>query len=930
MDDKPYNQKSAEMRETPSPSPLDSNFPSPTSDTKPSAASRRSYDTSTKPTIKKLQTNRTSSATNSPIGSRESSPVRPQLRNTSAARSGTPSRSRNNSQDISPSRSTSNNHPPSAAAIQRVLSAQKTPTLNHVASEPSIRAPIPQKPLVTSEVRDGPRWPVSPRIRSPPPRQPSLLSPRKTDQELPAVNVQRTSPAAEQRAEGKSSADSEPEESLLAPGMRTPARGVSGGSSTLETVQEISQPNTPSFELDGAIDRTFNGTPTLPSEQDLMDGASVDTLKRPTLVTNESGSESGGKGDNKMKNITSTTSRPLPPKAFSGPAAGRGKPSGEGSAKNMTVETETVSSIPQITLATGAGGLGANGSLRAKQSTETIRPRKEKKKSRKAPSVTSGTGEQLISRSRLHHHHSTRSISSAYSARSPDKACGQGPSPRKGSMDSTSPERTVSERSSRRPSLNLYSASLLLTRQRPASSKADIFEAKVASAVDEANSSDSEETFVYESNPPEQERPRRFHSRTPSATSMASQIDARNGLRSMMDSGSHSVAMKKSMKFANSFNPSGAEMSTEDDGKGTARSNLGRGSAHHHFSRWGRNGGNGHASLFDNESPFPNAAKSKFSSNPSRQGSRPTSPRVVNQARMSMSGNANGKRTSPISSGYDLDDAADDERTPLIPSTIRSARSSRIRRGGAPSSRHVEHQRQNRSIFARFAGCMFVSFLILSVVAGLVAFMFATTQPLANVKVLALKNILASEQDVILDLQVVAQNPNLVAVTIDSMDMVIFAKSKYAGTDSEWWAQPPRKFSWRRGFKQRRDDPINDPPVDDDPNTSPNLEIGHIYDFESPLIFEGSPFQRVSSISMGEMRILKPGNQTEPRGSERWGRVLQHEFDLIIRGTLKYTLPLSSKARSVGVEGRATVKPNAADQDPDNVHVIDGTHHLFD
>ncbi|KAF7908360.1 uncharacterized protein EAF01_004115 [Botrytis porri] len=853
MDDKSYTQNTAEMRETPSPSPLDTNIPSPTSDSKPFASSRRNYDTSTKPTVKRLQTNRASSATNSPIGSRESSPVRPQLRNPSAVRSGTPSRSRKNSQDISPSRSTSSQHPPSAAALQRGLSAQKLPTLNHVASEPSIRAPIPQKPLVTSEIRDGPRWPVSPRIRSPPPRQSSLLSPRKTEQEIPAINVQRTSPTAEQRAEGKSAAESESEENLLTPGMRTPARGVSGGSSTLETVQEISQPNTPSFELDGAIDTTTNGSPPLPTEQDLMDGASVETLKKPTIVTNESGSESGGKGDGKMKNTTPTATRTGPPKSFSGPAAARGKPSGEGSAKNMTVETETVSSIPQIALATGAGGL-VSASLRAKQSTETIRPRKEKKKSRKAPSVTSGT----------------------------------------------------------------------------ASSKADIFEAKVASAVDEANSSDSEETFVYESNPPEQERPRRFHSRTPSATSMASQIDARNGLRSMMDSSNHSVAMKKSMKFANSYNSAGQEMSTEDDGKGTARSNLGRGTAHHHFSRWGRNGGNGHASLFDNESPFPNAAKSKFSANPTRQGSRPTSPRVVNTARMSMGGNANGRKTSPISSGYDLDDAADDERTPLIPSTIRSTRSSRIRRGNAPSSRHMEHQRNNRSFIARSAGCMFVSLLLLLVAAGLVAFLFATTQPLANVKVLALRNILASEQDVIIDLQVTAQNPNLVAVTIDSMDMVIFAKSKYAGTDSEWWTQPPTKFSWRRGFKHRRDDPINDPPMDDDPNTNPNLEIGHVYNFESPLIFEGSPFKPTSSVSIGEMRILKPGNQTEPRGSERWGRVLQHEFDLIVRGTLKYTLPLSSKAKSIGVEGRATVKPNAADQDPDNVHIIDGTHHLFD
>ena len=462
----------------------------------------------------------------------------------------------------------------------------------------------------------------------------------------------------------------------------------------------------------------------------------------------------------------------------------------------------------------------------------------------------------------------------------------------------------------------------MLTRSRTASSKADIFEAKIASAVDEANSSDSEETFVYESNPPEaNDRPRRFHSRTPSATSMASQVDQRNGVRSIMDGG-HSVAMKKSMKFANSYNSNGPETTTgEDDGKGTARSNMGTGRGtthHHHIGRWGRNGGNGHPSLFDNESPFPNAAKSKLAGNTPRHSSRPTSPRVMN-AKMA----GNGKKSSPISSGYDLDDGADDERTPLI-STIRSGRSGRSRRPVASSMRQLEHQasRQNRSFLARFAGCLVLSVMIILVISGAIGFMFATTQPLTEVKVLALKNVLASEQDVILDMQVTARNPNLVVVTIDSADMVVFAKSKYAGTDSEWWKRPQGRDLRRRGLLHVRDDDPLDPPLNGDPTTNPNLEIGHIYDFDSPLTFEGSPFHHTHSTSTGQIRVNHPGNKTTPAGSERWGRVLQHEFDLIVRGTLKYTLPLSQKIRSISVEGRVTVKPNAADQDPDTVHII--------
>jgi hypothetical protein len=60
----------------------------------------------------------------------------------------------------------------------------------------------------------------------------------------------------------------------------------------------------------------------------------------------------------------------------------------------MTVETETVSSVPQVALNTGAKTEGVGGTLKAKPSSETIKPKKEKKKvPRKQPTVTSGNGE---------------------------------------------------------------------------------------------------------------------------------------------------------------------------------------------------------------------------------------------------------------------------------------------------------------------------------------------------------------------------------------------------------------------------------------------------------------------------------------------------------------------------------------------------------
>ena len=920
MEDKPSTSISGGTNETGDPHDI-------TEQTLKASRTTRNSSTSSLPATRKLQTKQSTSAANSPAASREASPNRPVLKSTVSARpSNGPGRSRkNSSQDVSPARSASSTtNPPSAAATQRALSAASIPAL-HPASD-SIKAPIPQKVATNPEIRETPRWPISPRLRSPPPlNRPSIHTPRKSEQEAPAINVTRTSSSKEQQ-EGKQSApDSEADESLSATGMRTPARGVSGANSTLETVQEISQPSTP-LSIDGALETVENGASRMNELDASADNASNKTIKAKSSIANESGSESGGKSEMKLRSSSvapQSTLRSNPPpssKSFSA-GVGRGKASGEGSTKHMTVETETVSSIPQVAVGPIGGG-GNNGSIRTKPSTETIRPKKEKKKTaRKAPSVTSNMGEPLRpSRSRQHHHHNSvrGDVSDTSTACSPETEYGQGPFSHCGSL-ATSPERRGA---SRKPSLNLQAVSTMLTRPRPASSKADIFEAKVASAVDEANSSDSEETFVYESNPPDvSDRPRRFHSRTPSATSMASQADQRNGLRSILD-GHHSVAMKKSMKFANSYNSNAPESTNaDDDGKGTARSNVGtgRGTTHHHHigGRWSRNnGGNGHPSLFDNESPFPNAAKSKMAGNNPRHSSRPTSPRVAN---MRMTGD--GRRSSPISSGYDLDDGADDERTPLM-NTVRSSRSARGRRQNF-SRHHLERQvSHDRSFMGRFAGFLVLIVMLVMVISGAVAFIFATTQPLVDVKVTALKNVLASEQDIIFEMQVRARNPNLVAVTVDYADLVIFAKSKYAGTDTEWWRKPNPGDSLRRGFRKRDDDP-NDPPLGDDPSTNPNLEIGHVRMLDSPLIFDGSPFRNETRTSMGQIRIDHPGNKTVPAGSVRWGRVLQHEFELIVRGTLKYNLPLSAKTRSISVEGRVTVEPNAADQDPDDaVHII--------
>ncbi|KAF1810791.1 hypothetical protein P152DRAFT_450785 [Eremomyces bilateralis CBS 781.70] len=747
-------------------------------------------------------------------------------------------------------------------------------------SKPPTSNPIPRssaKPI-TAPSADSSRA-TTPRHQSPRSQR------RKPEGSLDAPNLIVTSSTPPQVEEedldalkAKGSAQ-DPEASAMKGG----AGRAASGARTLETVQEGSPPDegamVESITLQSPTDSMILYR-SPPSQSELTDDRSA----RAT----ESGSDSSSKTrkDRKPRQDDDPDRTPRP-KAVRQKSSFTNLPATntraqEGPSKNMTVETETVASIPQAPLGgstqdwIASGKNDNNGTIRVKPSLETIRPKKDRKRVvRKPPSVTSG----------------------------------------------------------------------------PASSKADVFEAKVANAVDEADSSDSDETFVYESNPPEpQPRRSRHHSRTPSATSMVSLADPRSAIRSMgtVLDGQRAVPSKRSMKFTNNpYTSSGPEDDGADrpDG-GTIRTTASRtgGSAHHHHISRGR--GQGYGSILDDDNgPFlaHGTAKSRTATgiNPtlsSHHSSRPSSPKYPH--------NGNGNRfrkLEGLGNSYDMDGEGDDERTPLV-GTVRTPRSSRGMRTPGSNSRQPfgqefrGSQHRRRSFASGMTVCVVVTIALLLVGFGGVGFLFATTKALYGVSVVEIQNVLATEQELMLDLLVEAVNPNFLGISISEMDVNIFAKSSYVGSERWWWdgreddaggrsgaerGSPPKgeigigTTAERRRRIQRSNAPLHptddsplDPPLPTDPpsNTTQTMLLGRIFHFDSPLTFDGAPFSRQPHAAQGELRLMKPGNKTEAGGTERWERVIQHPFQLIVRGVLKYKLPLSGARVRAKVEGMLAVK----------------------
>ena len=143
------------------------------------------------------------------------------------------------------------------------------------------------------------------------------------------------------------------------------------------------------------------------SQKTLSDSLPTEEVPESTVVQSARGSgdsESDGLGITTIAESPPATARlhngkpsNLAKKSFSNLAATKGRAS-ELLNYSMTVETETVPSCPQAPIhlsgERGASGkLDVNSSIRTKPSTETMKPKKEKRRvSRRPASINTGTG----------------------------------------------------------------------------------------------------------------------------------------------------------------------------------------------------------------------------------------------------------------------------------------------------------------------------------------------------------------------------------------------------------------------------------------------------------------------------------------------------------------------------------------------------------
>lgn len=363
-------------------------------------------------------------------------------------------------------------------------------------------------------------------------------------------------------------------------------------------------------------------------------------------------------------------------------------------------------------------------------------------------------------------------------------------------------------------------------------SRADIFAANVASAVDAAEDADEEEDYIYSND----------HSRASSVTSLSSgppqlQPFSYPHMPSDNNYGYPSYHMPPNMYGAipNSHRPYSNYLHRPPF-YGYYNSTSGTDNvAPNQFNRGGsQNNFNNH---------------NTYKSNGVMRSSLPDMSQYVFQYKKGYSNY--GSSNYPYNAYNDW--YADDERLPLF----------------APNY----ETRQRQSCVPTMSS---LTVIIVFLLASSYLLYFASTRPLTDVSITGISDILAADTELIFNIHVKGRNYGLWNIEIVRSDLTVFATPINSvpggipgGPGSHW------------------DDAKDSEPISE---VTPS-ELGSILLFDEPLVFAAG-FNKTGVVSepSGQVRLRNPGGE---EGQERWSYIVRRQYDLTIRGFFKYSLPFS-------------------------------------
>lgn len=203
-----------------------------------------------------------------------------------------------------------------------------------------------------------------------------------------------------------------------------------------------------------------------------------------------------------------------------------------------------------------------------------------------------------------------------------------------------------------------------------------------------------------------------------------------------------------------------------------------------------------------------------------------------------------------------------------------------------------------RNAWTRFRNCFYltISVLLLVSLGFVLGFLLAANKELREFDIVLMDNVISSTDELIFDLTTTAFNPGIFPIYVDEVEFDIFAKTQFLRCDSYGTCLPSEQANVETIF------------------------LGIVKSLETPLKYQGGFFNRNFDIAETSVRLHKPGSDEakEPDNEEpkdtsdditKWKLLIKHDYELILRGNIKYKVPFFNTQRSIAVQMATDVHP---------------------
>lgn len=229
--------------------------------------------------------------------------------------------------------------------------------------------------------------------------------------------------------------------------------------------------------------------------------------------------------------------------------------------------------------------------------------------------------------------------------------------------------------------------------------------------------------------------------------------------------------------------------------------------------------------------------------------------------------------------------------------------------------------------------CYTVSAIFMLLFLGFISgFVLATNKELQNLKVTEIRNTIISQEELVFDMVFSAFNPGLMPISIDTVQLDIFAKTNYLSTESVSKSYETVLLGavealdvplyFQGGFLNRQkdvskteiklinpcsydkgngdDDHHNDGEGNDDDSDDAINEKNRALELEN---YES--YESYAGIAISESSLRPISHIPDPR----WVNISRNPFDLIVRGAMMYKLPFSSQNHTVSISYTTYIDP---------------------